>query len=98
MPFAGENALDAAQLRSSDEQFAAFRARHARLGKQGVGIIGDDNDFLRGICLMVNPAGHFFDNLDGPLRLSRRIREIGLDQALAEAHWHPTRFNDRVGH
>ncbi|WP_313506295.1 viperin family antiviral radical SAM protein [Stutzerimonas kunmingensis] len=83
-------------LAVSDQQFAAFVARHRTFANI---LYAEDNQDMRESYLMVDPHGRFFQN--SPLiagqgyAYSRPILEAGAEAAFAEMAFDPERFSAR---
>ncbi|HAR05232.1 MAG TPA: radical SAM protein [Pseudomonas sp.] len=83
-------------LAVSDQQFAAFVARHRTFANI---LCAEDNQDMRESYLMVDPHGRFFQN--SPLiagqgyAYSRPILEAGAEAAFAEMAFDPERFSAR---
>lgn len=93
----GENAGRVEPLLISAEQFAAFVRRHDVLAAEGLGLVPEDNDAVRGSYVMIDPSGRFFTNEHGRYLVSRPILEVGVEVALAEVRWREDRFLARGG-
>lgn len=52
---------------------------------------------MRGSYAMVDPAGRFYDNIDGPHHYSRPLLEVGVDAAWADVGFFMARFEERGG-
>lgn len=80
----------------SDEQFAAFIARHQEFDRI---LCAEDNQDMRDSYLMIDPHGRFFQN--SPLvagqgyAYSRPILEVGTEAAFAEMAFDHERFRAR---
>ena len=83
-------------LAVSDQQFAAFVARHRTFANI---LCAEDNQDMRESYLMVDPHGRFFQN--SPLiagqgyAYSRPILEAGAEAAFAQMVFYPERFSAR---
>ena len=83
----------------SDQQFAAFIARHRHFARI---LCAEDNEDMRESYLMVDPHGRFFQN--SPLipgqgyTYSQPILEVGAANAFAEMTFDPVRFRARYSH
>lgn len=83
-------------LTVSDEQFAAFVARHRAFTHI---LCAEDNQDMRESYLMVDPHGRFFQN--SPLiagqgyTYSQPILEVGAEAAFADMVFDPERFSSR---
>ena len=73
----GQNDLDGAQIRCTDEAFKLFRRRHAHLSHQGIRTVFEGNDAMTASYAMVDPYGRFYDNVEGVYRYSQPIWKIG---------------------
>lgn len=84
------------RLAVSDEQFAAFVARHRTLANI---LCAEDNQDMRESYLMVDPHGRFFQNSQliagHGYEYSSPIIEVGAEAAFAEMLFDPERFSAR---
>ena len=53
---------------------------------------------MSGSYVMIDPAGRFFDNVDGFHNYSRFILKVGVMEALRDISVVPERFVQRGGH
>jgi radical S-adenosyl methionine domain-containing protein 2 len=97
LPMAGQNDGSVEDLLISSEQFAAFVRRHHGLAADGLSPIVEDNDAMRGSYVMVDPAGRFFGNASGRHVYSEPILEAGVQFALAQVGFVPSKFESRGG-
>jgi radical S-adenosyl methionine domain-containing protein 2 len=97
LPIAGQNDGRVEPLLITRAEFEAFVARHAVLAADGLGPVPEDNEAMTGSYLMVDPLGRFFDNVDGRLRYSRPILEVGVETALTEVRFEVVRLVARGG-
>ncbi|HHZ9317065.1 TPA: viperin family antiviral radical SAM protein [Pseudomonas aeruginosa] len=83
-------------LSVSDEQFAAFVARHSTFANI---LCAEDNQDMRESYLMVDPRGRFFQNSPQTpgqgYAYSPPILEVGAAAAFAEMAFDPARFSAR---
>lgn len=83
-------------LAVSDEQFAAFVARHSTFGNI---LCAEDNQDMRESYLMVDPHGRFFQNssliVGQGYAYSQPILEVGAAAAFAEMTFDHERFSAR---
>jgi radical S-adenosyl methionine domain-containing protein 2 len=98
LPVAGQNSGRVEPLLSSDDDFAGFVERHRGLSAEGIEVVPEDNDDMRGSYAMVDPAGRFFDNAGGGHRYTAPILSAGVDAAWAQATFSMPRFVGRGGH
>ncbi|WP_205522847.1 MULTISPECIES: viperin family antiviral radical SAM protein [Myxococcus] len=94
---AGQNSGKVEELRCDLEDFNAFVDRHRSLEHDGIFLVPEDNEDMRGSYAMVDPAGRFFDNVDGGHHYSEPILHRGLDAAWAQVRFYPERFEGRNG-
>lgn len=92
-----ENAGRVEPLLIADDQFRNFVERHAPLAVEGLPLVAETNDDIRGSYVMVDPLGRFFSNEEGRYRISRPILEIGVAAALQQAGWRQDKFIARGG-
>lgn len=97
LPMAGQNDGAVEDLRISRAQFEAFVARHQHLADEGLAPVAEDNDAMRGSYLMVDPLGRFFGNATGRHVYSSPILEVGVQAALAQVGFAPSKFEARGG-
>lgn len=96
LPVKGQNDKNVDGLLITNSEFEGFLRRHkALLPNQS--IVPESNDAMRGSYLMVDPAGRFYDNVDGGHAYSRPILEVGLIQALQEIRFDSEKFYERDG-
>ncbi|GMT99113.1 viperin family antiviral radical SAM protein [Corallococcus caeni] len=93
----GQNTGKVEALYCPREDFEAFVARHRLLEREGIVLVPEDNEDMRGSYAMVDPAGRFFDNAEGGHRYSDPILQRGLDTAWSQVQFSLTRFIDRGG-
>lgn len=97
LPIAGQNDGGVEPLLITPDQFHAFIARHERLRAEGFPPVAEDNEDMTGSYVMIDPMGRFFDNVDGCLRYSEPILEVGVERAFASVRWDRGRFEKRDG-
>ncbi len=97
LPVAGQNDKDIGQFAISRSQFEAYTSRNIRAAECGVIVVPEDNDLMRGSYVMVDPAGRFFDNVQGRHNYSRPIIEVGVEEALKDVAIDTDLFLERGG-
>jgi radical S-adenosyl methionine domain-containing protein 2 len=97
LPVEGQNSGRVEPLLCTDGDYRAFVARHLHLAAQGISVVPEDNDDMRGSYAMVDPAGRFFDNASGGHRYTAPILDHGIDAAWAQAAFSMDRFVGRGG-
>lgn len=97
LPIEGQNTGSVEPLLCSAEVFRAFVRRHEGLGREGITIVPEDHDDILGSYAMVDPAGRFFEDMDGVYRYGPPILEVGLDAAWTAIRFSLARFLRRGG-
>jgi radical S-adenosyl methionine domain-containing protein 2 len=97
LPIAGQNTGKVEPLICGDSDFFGFIERHRALEAAGITLVPEDNDDVRGSYAMVDPAGRFFDDMEGRHRYSEPIAEVGVEQAFSQVSFSMDRFNKRGG-
>ena len=93
----GQNDGSVEDLLITDQQFAAYVARHAHLAAEALAPIVEDNDAMTGSYVMVDPLGRFIGNSAGHHVYSAPILEVGVMAALRQVDWSATKFEERGG-
>jgi radical S-adenosyl methionine domain-containing protein 2 len=97
LPVEGQNSGKVEPLLCSDADFSGFVRRHRHLEDRGIAVVPEDNDDMRGSYAMVDPAGRFFDNVQGGYRYTTPILQAGVDAAWADVSFSMGRFRNRGG-
>lgn len=97
LPVTGQNDAEFGDVACESGDFQQFVERHAGLAARGIAVVPEDNRAMRGSYAMVDPAGRFFDNADGPHRYGRPILDVGVDEAWADVKFSMARFDERGG-
>ncbi|WP_163988197.1 viperin family antiviral radical SAM protein [Pyxidicoccus caerfyrddinensis] len=97
LPVAGQNSGKVEPLLCTDEDFHGFVERHQGLSADGIILVPEDNEDMRGSYAMVDPAGRFFDNAGGGHRYSAPILHDGIEAAWSQIRFSMTRFEQRGG-
>lgn len=97
LPVQGQNSGKVEPFLCSADEFEAFVQRHYHLETDGIRIVPEDNDDMRGSYAMVDPAGRFYDNVSGGYRYTRPILEVGVDAAWSQVAFYMDRFVARGG-
>ena len=79
------------------EEFLLYVENSRRVAEHGITIVPEDNDLMTGSYVMVDPAGRFFDNVDGSYTYNRPILEVGVDEALMDVSVDADKFLSRSG-
>ena len=84
LPVAGQNDEGIDKYIISDAQFEAYVNRNKSVAERGIAVVPEDNDMMCGSYAMVDPAGRFFDNVQGRHTYSKPIIDVGVEEALKE--------------
>lgn len=71
--------------------------RNRGVESDGVTVVPESNELMRGSYVMIDPLGRFYDNVTGRHRYSRRILEVGIEAALGDVVVDTGRFVERGG-
>lgn len=94
---AGQNEENFDRFAIDHAQFEAYVERNAPLAADGVVVVAESNDLMRGSYVMVDPAGRFFDNVQGKHNYSRPILDVGVEEALRDVVVDQHTFQRRGG-
>jgi len=98
LPVAGQNDRHKLQLHVTAEQFYAFVSAQRAAVPDSVTIVAEDNNAMTGSYAMLDPAGRFFDNVDGSYTYSDSILLHGVVHALSQVVIDPAKFIARGGY
>jgi radical S-adenosyl methionine domain-containing protein 2 len=96
LPIKGQNDREIENFIISDEAFQRFLSNHSDL-QEVTTVIPESNDQMTGSYTMVDPAGRFYDNVNGTHNYSMPILEIGCQQALEQVNYNFSKFISRGG-
>ncbi len=96
LPIQGQNDSKIDSLILSDEQFLKFIDNHRKL-ESITDIIPESNYDMKGSYAMVDPAGRFYDNVNGKHNYSRPILEVGARIAIQQVSYDFNKFIERGG-
>ena len=97
LPVGGQNDSVISDHLISLEEFLLYVENSRRVAEHGITIVPEDNDLMTGSYVMVDPAGRFFDNVDGSHTYNRPILEVGVDEALMDVSVDAGKFLSRSG-
>ena len=97
LPIRGQNDMQVGKFVVSEDQFGCYVERNRKVEDLGIVVIPESNELMSGSYVMVDPAGRFFDNVDGFHNYSRFILRVGVDEALKDISVVPERFIQRGG-
>ena len=93
----GQNDAHIADFEITAEQFDAYVQRNRSVKNDGIDVIPESNDLMTKSYVMIDPAGRFFDNVQGTYNYSEPILEVGVDRALKEISIDSKQFHKRGG-
>lgn len=96
LPVEGQNLDRFHEFEIARVDFDAFVERHREVAAH-VDIVVETNEDMRGSYAMIDPAGRFYDNVDGRHRYSKPILEVGVLPAWSQVSFHEERFRARGG-
>ena len=79
------------------EQFKAYVQRNRLVKNDGITVVPENNEAMTESYVMIDPAGRFFDNVQGSYRYSEPILKVGVAAALKQVSIDPERFRQRGG-
>jgi radical S-adenosyl methionine domain-containing protein 2 len=97
LPVLGQNSSKVGPLLVTAGQFDAFVERHRWVSQVGVTLVPERNADMIGSYAMVDPAGRFYDNVDGAYSYSQPILSSGVRGAMSEVSMSREAFLARGG-
>lgn len=92
----GQNETHFKDLELTNEAFQNFVDRHKEI-ESITEVVFEDVDAIKGSYAMVDPAGRFFDNVDGRHTYSQPILEVGCAAAYQQVRYDVQKFENRGG-
>ena len=96
LPIKGQNDGRIDKFAITNKQFQSFIDNHKHLELE-TSIVPESNDQIKGSYAMVDPAGRFYDNVEGEHKYSRPILEIGSRLAIQQVNYDFSKFVSRGG-
>lgn len=96
LPVTGQNDERFEQFRITEVEFEDFVHRHKEHCPE-VRIVPETNDAMRGSYAMVDPAGRFYDSIDGSYRYGRPMLSVGVEAAISDVRADLQKFIHRDG-
>jgi radical S-adenosyl methionine domain-containing protein 2 len=96
LPVSGQNDQYFQNFSISDEQFTSFLKLNAKADKF-TKLVAEDNRLMRESYVMIDPAGRFFDNVNGAHHYSSKILQVGIYKAFQEVYVSEEKFILREG-
>ena len=97
LPVKGQNDAHIADFIVTAEQFEAYVLRNRTVESDGITVVPENNEAMTESYVMIDPAGRFFDNVQGSYRYSQPILKVGVAEALKQVSIDPERFRQRGG-
>ena len=98
LPVQGQNGDSVNDFVIDSEKFTLFKERHSYIKEaMKMNIVFEDNELMTGSYVMIDPAGRFFDNVNGDYKYSAAILDVGVERALQQVTCLEKRFYDREG-
>jgi radical S-adenosyl methionine domain-containing protein 2 len=97
LPMKGQNDQHIDKMTITDDEFQNFLEKHEHVQESGVTLVPENNYVMKGSYVMIDPAGRFFDNIDGRLKYSEEILEVGVKRALSMVRVNVEKFLGRDG-
>ena len=97
LPVKGQNDAYIVDFEITTEQFEAYVQRNRIVENDGIVVVQEDNDMMTESYVMIDPAGRFFDNVQGTYNYSKPILEVGVERALKEVSIDSKQFHKRGG-
>jgi radical S-adenosyl methionine domain-containing protein 2 len=97
LPILGQNDGLINELTVTETEFEGFVLRHRALADV-TRIVPETNAQVRGSYVMVDPAGRFFDDVEGTHRYSLPILDVGTRIAMQQMGYDGKKFEERGGH
>jgi radical S-adenosyl methionine domain-containing protein 2 len=96
LPIEGQNNGKIDSFQVTAEQFFSFVNNHKNLDSI-TDIIPESNNDMKGSYAMVDPAGRFYDNVDGKHNYSLKITDVGARIAIQQVNYDFNKFIERGG-
>ena len=98
LPIHGQNDDSQKDLEITSTEFEKFVQQNNSVEQDGIDIVQENNDLMKGSYVMINPKGCFVDNTSGTYRNSRPILDVGIKSALQEVNMDHDKFKERGGY
>lgn len=97
LPVKGQNDPQIDDFIITTEQFEAYVRRNRTVESDGITVVPESNEAMTESYVMIDPAGRFFDNVQGFYRYSDPILKVDVEEALKQISIDPERFRQREG-
>lgn len=93
LPIVGQNDAKIDEFKITTAEYNYFLNTH----NNAKPIVPESNDAIKGSYVMVDPAGRFFDNVQGTHNYSEPILKVGIKEAIKTMDYDLDKFLDRGG-
>jgi radical S-adenosyl methionine domain-containing protein 2 len=97
MQVEGQNNKDFANCKISNSQFKEFIEANKLKLSEGIVLIMEEDDLIRGSYIMIDPKGRFFDSTSGKHHYSEPILSVGILKAVGQISFSEEKFIERGG-
>ena len=97
LPVKGQNDAQIDDFIITPAQFEAYVRRNRIVENDGIAVVPENNEAMTESYVMIDPAGRFFDNVQGSHRYSEPILKVSVKEALKQVSIDPERFRQRGG-
>jgi radical S-adenosyl methionine domain-containing protein 2 len=97
LPIKGQNDEHIADFIITAEQFEAYVQRNCIVEDDEIIVVPENNEAMTESYIMVDPAGRFYDNVQGSYKYNDPILKVGVKEALKQVSIDPERFRKRGG-
>jgi radical S-adenosyl methionine domain-containing protein 2 len=97
LPVEGQNDGDVDDLLLDEGEFQTWINRHAWIADEGIQIVPESNELMRGSYAMMDALGRFYSNSEGGHAYGPSILDVGVREAWKQNCFFEDRFHDRGG-
>ena len=93
----GQNDAEIGNLRLAEKEFEKWIKRHSWVAKEGIPLVPESNELMRGSYAMLDPLGRFYNNEDGGHTYTESILENSVESEWKKNVFNRARFLKRGG-
>lgn len=97
MRIQGQNDNTVSDLLITDKEFELFKMTHEYLKDEGINVVFENNELMRGSYVMMDIKGRFFTNKNGYHEYTDSIFDVGVERAYSQLNWDPEAMKKRGG-
>ena len=97
LPVEGQNDVEIDDMMISKSDFLMWIERHKSLENDGIQIVFESNELMRGSYAMLDALGRFYSNSEGGHKYGKSILESGILEAWLENCFSDEKFQKRGG-